>query len=373
MTERISKTQRWLDLISLLLGRRLPLSVEEIMENVPAYARGWRSGDRTAQASARRVFERDKDELREMGIPIETVGYSLDARPEPVEGYRITRRDFYLPYLRLLTDADGSRSSRPIPQLPEITLQEGEAGYAVEALRRAAEIPAFPFAADAGSALRKLSFDLDLDRFGPSPLLWAERPGTAEVLERLRVLSAALLARKRVRFGYAGIARGEATGREVSPYGLFLQRDWYLVGHDETRGAIRVFRVTRMQKPEPNRKAPKTPDYAVPDDFALADYLRREPWELGGEADEGITAEVRFTFPASLWAAQNEQGEPVEDAADGSSIRRFHVQQVDPFLRWVLSLAGEAEILAPPELRSALESMVDGVAALYGEGVHAGG
>ncbi|MDQ3556802.1 MAG: WYL domain-containing protein, partial [Gemmatimonadota bacterium] len=214
-------------------------------------------------------------------------------------------------------------------------------------------------------------FDLDLDRFSPSPLLWAERPGTAEVLERLRILSGALLDHKRVRFGYEGIGRGASTERDVAPYGLFLQRDWYLVGHDETRGTIRVFRVARMRRPEPNRKAPKTPDYAVPDGFALADYLQREAWELGSEEDDTLAAEVRFHFPASLWAAQNEHGELIEESADGSSIRRFQVQQTDPFLRWTLSLAGEVEIIAPPELRAALYTLSDEVEALYRDEVPA--
>jgi hypothetical protein len=47
MPPSITKTQRWLDLIAYLLGWRLPVSVEEIMEHVPAYAERWRSEDAT--------------------------------------------------------------------------------------------------------------------------------------------------------------------------------------------------------------------------------------------------------------------------------------------------------------------------------------
>ena len=39
--ERIKKVQRWLDLIAYLVGRRLPVSVEELMERLPAYAGDW--------------------------------------------------------------------------------------------------------------------------------------------------------------------------------------------------------------------------------------------------------------------------------------------------------------------------------------------
>ena len=102
MPEPISKVQRWLDLIAYLAGRRLPVSVEELMEQLPAYARDWVEGDETTRASVRRKFERDKDELRDTGIPIETVPYHMGALKERVEGYRLSRRDFYLPYLKLL-------------------------------------------------------------------------------------------------------------------------------------------------------------------------------------------------------------------------------------------------------------------------------
>ena len=63
------------------------------MERLPAYAGDWAGGDATARASVRRKFERDKDELREMGIPIETVTYTVGGLAESAEGYLIQRRD----------------------------------------------------------------------------------------------------------------------------------------------------------------------------------------------------------------------------------------------------------------------------------------
>ena len=42
---RISKTQRWLDLIAFLVQRRVPVAVDEIMEGVPSYAEKWRTGE----------------------------------------------------------------------------------------------------------------------------------------------------------------------------------------------------------------------------------------------------------------------------------------------------------------------------------------
>ena len=92
MTENISKVQRWLDLITYLVGRHFPVPVEDLMERLPAYARDLKDGDEKARASVRRKFERDKDELRELGIPLETVTYSINYGAKRPIGYRISRR-----------------------------------------------------------------------------------------------------------------------------------------------------------------------------------------------------------------------------------------------------------------------------------------
>ena len=365
MAEGISKLQRWLDLVALLVGRRLPVSVEEILERVPAYATKWIDADETGRASVRRMFERDKDELRSFGIPIETVAYQINYGTEQAEGYCIRRRDFYLPYLKLVRDAAGTAGGAEQPYaLFEIELTEADAGAALDALREAVQIPAFPLVEQARSALRKLSFDLDPDEFGTAPVFYVDRPGAEELRELVRPLSDALLARKTVRFRYHGIYRGHATEREVHPFGLFFQRaNWYLVADDVRRQDLRVFRVGRIEEIEVNRRAPHTPDYEIPSSFRLESYLQRDPWELGEE--EPIGAHVLFRFPTSLWAARNRHGDLIEERPDGSVVRGFSVQQVNPFLRWLLTLGGEAEILSPPELAAELRNLAREVASLY--------
>ncbi len=365
MTESITKLQRWLDLIAFLVGRRYPVTVDQIMEEVPAYAGGLRGGAIAAR-SVRRMFERDKDDLRKLGIPIETVEFSVrDA--EQTTGYRLTRRDFYLPYLRLIGrgGAGSDVEDRPPPGIEALDIHPEEGRSARDALTLAAAMPSFPLREEAHSALRKLTFDLGPSR--PDAVLSVERPEAGEVRERLRSLNDALQARKRVRFRYHGIYRGEATDRDVAPYGLLFQGGrWYLIGHDALRDDLRVFRVDRMAALDPNPRAPKTPDYEVPDDFDLEDYRNRQAWQLGDGEDPPLVARVRFDFPASLWAERNGYGEPVEEHADGSSVRGFSVHQVDPFLRWILALCGEAEILEPDPLRRRYDELVDRVAALYG-------
>ena len=364
MTEKITKLQRWLDLIAFLIGRHYPVSVDEIMEAVPAYARA-PDGDPTADESVRRKFERDKKELRELGIPIETVEFSVRGA-EQTSGYRLARRDFYLPYLRLIGGGGDASAAAPggAPRADVFDIRPEEAHAARDALSFAAAIPSFLLREEARSALRKLAFDLGPGR--PDAVLALDRPEAGEVRDRLRVLNDALQARKRVRFRYHGIYRGKPTDRDVAPYGLlFLGGNWYLVGHDALRDARRVFRVDRMEDPEPNRKTPDTPDYVVPGDFDLNAYRNREAWELGEGEEAALVARVRFDFPTSLWVERNGYGEPDEMAADGSSVRTFRLHQVNPFLRWILSLSGEAEIVDPPELRREYADLVEQVAALY--------
>src|SRR5262249_11754522 len=86
---RSPKVQRWIDLLAALLSRKYPVSLEELVREVPGYA-----ADQN-KAALRRMFERDKDELRTFGIPIETVESSEGA----VMGYRLGARPFSPPYL----------------------------------------------------------------------------------------------------------------------------------------------------------------------------------------------------------------------------------------------------------------------------------
>lgn len=415
MSDSISKTQRWLDLIAFLVGRRLPVTAEEIMEAVPDYARQWSSGERRDRDSARRKFERDKDELRRLGFPLETVPYSINYGLEQVEGYRLRDRDFYLPYLRLLEESTGAgpapraaertrvsqgprepgpagptaRARRDVggvaeesPRLayeapvsrsfalPSFDIRPEEVRAASRALRRVADLPSFPFRREARSAFRKLLFDLDpsgLTGDGATGVLYLDPPGAPDVRETVRRLSDALAARKRVRFRYHGIYRGESTERDVAGYGLlFHHGHWYLVGHDALRNDMRVFRVGRMADVRPNARSANTPDYEVPADFDLRSYTGLQPWELSGEVEEPLRARVRFRFPASLWAARNGYGSLEKQLQGGAAVRSFDVHQVNPFLRWLLSLEGEAQVLDPPELRDELRAMALRVVARHG-------
>jgi predicted DNA-binding transcriptional regulator YafY len=366
----ISKTQRWLDLIAFLVKHRFPVAYDDIMAAVPAYREKWASQRETDRRSVRRMFERDKDELRELGMPLETVTYTIEYGLEEVEGYRLASRDFYLPYLRVLSAGEPSDRARP-PRPPvagEIELRRDELGAAVDALERVAGLSGFAFAREARSALRKVAFDVDVGELGGAPVLYVDRPGAEVVRERVRRLMDAVLRRKTVEFRYHGIYRGEPTDRRVRPYGLlFRQGHWYLIGHDELRDGLRVFRLGRMEAVEVSARSPKAPDYQLPVDFKLDDYARLEAWELGGGEESPLEALVRFQFPASLWAERNRYGELADELSGGATIRRFDVHQVDPFLRWLQTFMGEARVVSPTELRDEQMELAHRTMAVYGE------
>ena len=87
------KTERLLSLVVCLLSSNRYLTAAQIREAVPGYPDSF--------DAFKRMFERDKDELRELGIPLET-GISATADDEP--GYRISRQAYVLPEIRLEPD-----------------------------------------------------------------------------------------------------------------------------------------------------------------------------------------------------------------------------------------------------------------------------
>lgn len=367
-----SKVQRWLDLMALLIGRGVPLGIDDIMRQIPAYRERWLEGDERDRASVRRMFERDKAGLRRLGIP-------LEARPvrgrglEETDGYFIPRGEFYLPYLQLVEAArdphldpgeDEEMGSTPIPAEPgqttgTVRLNDEEAHIAILALRSVLSLPSFPFAADARRALRKLTFDLaaELDAFddedggeaGSVRIL--DRPGGADPQGVLRVLLDALYDRRWTEFRYHSIGRDAVSDRKIAPWGLLFQwGSWYLAGADldrdegEDPGAPRLFRVDRMSEA---RARGRTGAVRVPADFELRELMGRRAWELADGPGDMHQVQVAFRPAAARLARRNAWGELLEARKGGVELRSFTVHRLDPFLRWILSMAGDARVVAP--------------------------
>jgi predicted DNA-binding transcriptional regulator YafY len=150
--------------------------------------------------------------------------------------------------------------------------------------------------------------------------------------------------------------------RTVEPWGLFfLGSQWYLAANEG--GTLKNFRVSRISDAVVNDKQPGTPDFDVPASFDLRAHARsRQAWELG---DAGaVEAIVDFTGSSGATVAARRLGEPV----DGSPTRRrFQVRRAEPFVRWLLSFAGEARPLAPNELVEQYADLSQRTLAVYAD------
>src|SRR5205823_6317760 len=82
----MDRLERLINLIAALLEAERPLSAEELHQRLPGYAEN--------HAAFRRSFERDKDALREMGIPLALE--AVDPSQPHLEGYRIPKDEYYL-------------------------------------------------------------------------------------------------------------------------------------------------------------------------------------------------------------------------------------------------------------------------------------
>ena len=332
------KLARWVDLLAALLRRNTPATFEDLASDVPAYAMSDRESD-----TLMRMFERDKDELRDAGIPIETV----ESRDGDTVSYRLRRRDFYLPYLDLLGAARTQRVKRwGYDGLVSLTLSPDDADLLASAARRAESLGP-PVATDARAVVRKLASDIPTIGDTRTPDVQIRNDDRSDQ-ETLNQLADAVRRRKRVELLHQSLApadeHAKAGVRRVEGYGLFfLSGHWYLAGRDVDRDALRNFRVSRLEVKKVNTAKPQTPDYEIPETFDLRDHARaRQAWELGDAQDNEVVVEVVRPTAEAMSAAN--LGAPVEGQP---SRRSYRVRRPDVFARWLLSLAGDVRPVAP--------------------------
>ena len=359
------KIQRWVDLLAALLGNRQARTFAQLAVDVPAYLADGSVAKGHPSPTVKRMFERDKLELRDQGVPIESIGE--DGSEE--SAYRLRTKDFYLPYLGIASargiehpdkvDRDGYRS------LETLAFEPDELEAIVEGARRITQIGDRTLADDTQSAIRKLAFDLPLGATDGDASNTLVPPTTRADPRALAALGDALFRRKRVTFAYYSMGAEQSAQRTVEPYGLFfVSGHWYLAAHDTEKNALRNFRVSRMTTVRANTAKPLSSDYEIPKSFSLRDHAQsRQAWEIGdGDAYEA-TVEFRAETGAALAAAALGQA---DDASP--TLRRFNVRRTDSFARWLFAFADEAQPVAPPALVNAYAGIVRETRALYANG-----
>lgn len=220
------KTERLFNLTLALLGTRNFLTKSQILNSVQGYDGPSESADR--------MFERDKDDLRDLGIPIEV--RQIDPLFEDEPGYRIDRRRYQLPPLTF-----SAREMALLSIAAQAWQQGALAGPAAEGLRKLVASGADP--------------DPDLPMVMASAMRTQE-PAFAVVWASVRESTA-------LRFDYRRSGEAISRERQVDPWGLLARNGvWYLVARDHDNDQPRVFRLSRM---ESVRTTGKSNAFRVPD------------------------------------------------------------------------------------------------------------
>ena len=352
-----SKVSRWLELLAYLLHHRYPVTREQIFESVSGDREGGDS--ERARESTRRKFIRDKEELARLGIKIDTVKLASAAGDEPTDAYQLAPRDFYLPYLELVTNREARH--RPYPSVRQIRVTREDVRRLDAATAKLASHPTFPLAAAAASARRKLGFDLPLS-IGVIERVLA-RPLDKDGATVLATLQRAVAEPTAVTCVYWAIGRDQEERRTIDPLGLFFQWSrWYCVARDRRRQGLRVFRVDRMRSADLLEGAGA--GFNPPEGFSIRAYVGRAPWELSEAAP--VTVRARLAFPESRWVMAQGLGIIVEPLLeDGGAILDFAVRDAGPFLRWALTMGSHFDLLAPKTMVGELDQLRRRVEALY--------
>jgi proteasome accessory factor B len=307
------KSERLLNLLITLLVARSYVGKDRIREVIEPYRE---AGDEAFE----KMFERDKEELRSLGIPIE-VGY-VDRAFEDEPGYRIERSAF---------------------ELPDIDLQPEEAavvGLAARVWQHAG------LAAATSDALVKLkAAGVSVDRAAldvVQPQLGADEPTFEPFWEAVRT-------RTPVTFDYRRSDSPVATERHLQPWGVVSFRGrWYVVGHDVDREDVRLFRLSRVEGEV--RLAKRAGSYEIPegtDIRSLSRTLVPQP------SDRPAVLQVRQGAGHGL----RRRGRPAEGMApEGWDLVEVEFAGVGAFADEVIGYGADVVVVSPSEVREAVWS-----------------
>ncbi|MEV5279359.1 MULTISPECIES: WYL domain-containing protein [unclassified Streptomyces] len=269
----IAKAERLMNLALCLLGTRRPLSKRELRASIEAYL------EAGSDDSFNRMFERDKDDLRELGLVIETVE-NIDGET----GYLARRDSNRLPPVQL--DAEEAAALGLAARVWQQARLAGAASGALQKLRAAgmpeADNPYEHSAIEPRIPVHEAAFE---------PLMLACRD------------------RRPVVFDYRKANAVRPETRHVEPWGLECWRGhWYLAGWDRDRGAERVFRLSRITGKLRSRAGAFTAP--VPDVVTVRETV--ESW-----AGETATRSARIRLRAGAGYPLRSRATSVRELGDG--------------------------------------------------------
>jgi proteasome accessory factor B len=319
------RAERLVNLVIALLGTRQYVTAARIRATVPGYEQD--DGTERADEAFKRMFERDKAELREMGVPLETGRTSAF---DTEDGYRIARAEY---------------------ELPEITLTGEEAAAVGLALRlwESAQL-----AGPAHSALVKLKaagIDVDTSRSIPlQPRLDAGEPA-------FEPCYAAARDRRLLQFDYRRPDEDAPSRRHVQPWGVVAWHGrWYLVGLDLDRQAPRQFRLSRVAG-TPTVTGPAGA-FEPPADVDLAAVV------AGQVTGEERVVIVRARPGTAIGLRRH--AVPLGPADDGDDRLELRTTEPGQLADQLAAYGADVVVEAPAEMREAVVARLERLAAMDG-------
>lgn len=329
------RTERLLNLVIALLATHRWLTKEQIRHAVPQYA------DCDSTEAFDRMFERDKEDLRELGVPLITG--SASSLFEDERGYRIDRASYALPEVAFTAE-----ELAVLGLASRVWQQASLAGPAARALTK----------------LRALGVETDTESLvGVEPRVRAAEPA-------FDPLYAATRDRAPVTFRYRKPG-GEATVRRLRPWALSSRGGrWYVVGQDVDREAPRAFRLSRI---EGSVRAGKSGSYEIPSDVDPAAMIgppvASDPRIAVLALRPGRGAALRWqAHPEHLPTENTPPAGPAPSgpaAPDGWDRLRLGVGDLSVLAEQIASHGPDVLVLAPDDLRDAVLRLLTGAAQAH--------
>jgi proteasome accessory factor B len=304
------KTERLINLTLALLATKRYLKKSEILTNVQGYE--------GTQEAKERMFERDKDDLRSLGIEIE-VG-DLDVFFEDEPGYRIPQKSYELSVPNLTSRELGLLSIASSFWNDSILAPNAQSGI------RKLQSLGIPATLDFEFRM-KYRFD------NPSQLL--------------EEIAKAILQKSSISFAYDS---SSLKLRHLQPYRIvFWNSFWYLIGMDIDRKALRLFKISRFLGGIEISK--KKNEFEIPADFIVADHLPK--------SDISIIRSAKVEIRKDLAILLRERGKLIEQGADFDTYEiNFEYERI--FLREIIWHGTNVRIVEPVVLRDQLLELIDG-------------
>jgi proteasome accessory factor B len=314
------RQQRLVNLVLLLLSTRQYITAERIRDLVEGYEVSADSAN--PDEAFKRSFERDKAELRELGIPLET---GRNSAFDTEDGYRIARKEFELPPITFT--ADEAAAVGLAARLWSSATLASEARTGLLKLRAAGvEIEEPPGA----------------DSLPPLP---ANEPTLPDLV-------AAVSDRRVVQFSHRKPTAESAEKRTVEPWGVLSWRGrWYVVGHDRQRGEVRSFRLDRISGAV--KTLPGPAQSSRPEDLNMLDLVR------GANTQAGALATVRVRKGRA--SRLRRLAQTTTEQAD-TDILTIEYRDLDSLSALIAASGADAVVVEPPPLVKSVIALLEAAA-----------